>query len=79
MTLIPVTVVDPFLEDVGWEMTFNSARQRFQDVVHALYRKVRSQKEEIASTALKLQREGSREIRLEFADPLDERICSLSS
>lgn len=63
---------DPFLEDVGWEMTFNSARQRFQDVVHALYRKVRSQKEEIASTALKLQREGSREMRLEFADPLEK-------
>lgn len=61
---------DPFLEEIGWEQTLNSARARFQDVVHALYRKVRSQKEEIATQALQLQRQGVGQMTIDFPDPL---------
>jgi energy-coupling factor transporter ATP-binding protein EcfA2 len=63
---------DPFEEHQGWDYTFNSARTRFQDVVWALYRKVRSQREEIAEKAIELQKGGSKEMPLGFPDPIQK-------
>lgn len=62
---------DPFEEEIGWDYTFQPARSRFQDVVHSLHRKLRSQKEEIASRALNLQKKGAKEMPLDFEDPLE--------
>ncbi len=62
---------DPFDEDIGWNASFQSMKGRFQDVVHALIRKVRSQKEEIANKALELRRKGEETLELaQFGDPI---------
>jgi energy-coupling factor transporter ATP-binding protein EcfA2 len=62
---------DPFDEDVGWNYSFQSMKGRFQDVVHALIRKVRSQKEEIANQAIELIRQGGAALELaQFGDPI---------
>ena len=62
---------DPFVEDVGWNYSFQSMKGRFQDVVHALIRKVRSQKEEIAGQAIELIRQGGATLELgQFGDPI---------
>jgi ABC-type cobalamin/Fe3+-siderophores transport system ATPase subunit len=62
---------DPFEENIGWNYSFQSMKGRFQDVVHALIRKVRSQKEQIASRALELRRQGVASLELaQFGDPI---------
>jgi len=33
---------DPFAESIGWGLTINRLRDRFQDTVHSLFRKVRA-------------------------------------
>src|SRR6185295_14155158 len=38
---------DPFQEEVGWSYGFERLRDRFQDTLHSLFRKVRSRREEI--------------------------------
>ncbi len=62
---------DPFEEEIGWDYTFQPSRSRFQDVVHSLHRKLRSQKEQIATRALELQKDGVKEMALNFGDPLE--------
>ncbi len=62
---------DPFEEQIGWDVSFKPTKGRFQDVVHALVRKIRSQKEEIAKKALILKKEGAASMNLaEFGDPI---------
>ena len=39
---------DPFQEAIGWNHSFLPVRNRFQDVVHSMLRKVRSHKEGIS-------------------------------
>ena len=62
---------DPFDEDIGWNQSFQSMKGRFQDVIHSLIRKVRSQKEQIATLALASRRQGQSSLDLtQFEDPL---------
>jgi predicted ATPase len=62
---------DPFEEPIGWDVSFQPTKGRFQDVMHALVRKVRSQKEEIAKRALELKKQGAATMNLsEFGDPI---------
>jgi ABC-type cobalamin/Fe3+-siderophores transport system ATPase subunit len=49
---------DPFEEQINWNVSLQPTKGRFQDVVHALVRKIRSQKEEIAKQALALKKQG---------------------
>lgn len=62
---------DPFEEEIGWDHTWQPARSRFQDVIHSLHRKLRSQKEQISSKALDLQKKGVKDMPLDFGDPLE--------
>ncbi len=62
---------DPYEEEIGWDYTFQSVRSRFQDVIHSLHRKLRSQKEQIATRALELHKRGAKEMPLDFGDPLE--------
>jgi energy-coupling factor transporter ATP-binding protein EcfA2 len=62
--------VDPWEEQVGWDQTFQPLKSRFQDTVHSLHRKIRSQKEEIATRALELKKSGATAMPLDFTDPL---------
>lgn len=61
---------DPFEEQIGWDVSFQPAKNRFQDVIHSLLRKIRSQKEEISSKALSLIKAGATTMDLNFPDPL---------
>lgn len=62
---------DPFEEQIGWNVPYQPTKGRFQEVVHAMVRKVRSQKEEIAKKALSLKKQGEASMSLsEFGDPI---------
>jgi hypothetical protein len=61
---------DPFEEMVDWNQTFSGFRARFQDMVHSLFRKVRSHRESIARRAEELQKAGKSTMDLDWEDPL---------
>jgi len=63
---------DPFSEDVGWNFSFQPAKNRFQDTIQSMHRRLRSQKEEIAKKALALQATGENSMLLDFRDPLEK-------
>ena len=63
---------DPFFEDVGWNFSFQPMKGRFQDTIHSLHRKIRSQKEAIAVKAIALQASGKQSMALDFRDPLEK-------
>lgn len=63
---------DPFSEDVGWSHSFQPTKGRFQDTIHSMHRKLRSQKEEIAKQALELRASGQTSMALDFRDPLEK-------
>ena len=62
---------DPSEEDLGWDFSFGGWRNRWQDTVNSLYRLIEHQKQSIANRAVQLQREGAREMKLNFSDPMD--------
>lgn len=62
---------DPYKEQVSWDMTIGSLHDRFQDTLHAIFKKIQSQKSSIATRAVELKREGHTSMKLEFSDPLD--------
>jgi predicted ATPase len=61
---------DPWAEMLGWDFSWNFLRNRFQDTMHAIFRKVHSLEREIASKARELQRRGEAQMALDFEDPL---------
>ena len=63
--------VDPWDENVAWNSTFGGLSDRFQDTLHALFKKVQAQKSSIASTAINLRKQGHKSMNLDFSDPLD--------
>lgn len=65
---------DPFYEDIGWNFSFQPMKGRFQDTIHSLHRKIRSQKEDIARKAMALQSSGETTMALDFRDPLEKFI-----
>jgi hypothetical protein len=63
--------IDPWLEEQGWDFGFGGLRNRFQDTLHALFRKVQSRRDVIARKAESLMKEGAKSMSLEdFPDPL---------
>ncbi len=66
---------DPFLEVLGWNVGFGKLRDRFQDTLHSLFRKVRSRREQISAKAEELFKNNQDpKISLEradFPDPLE--------
>ncbi len=63
---------DPFDEAIGWNHSFQPVRNRFQDVIHSMLRKVRSHKEGISDRALKLMDAGETSMPLQLGDPLEK-------
>jgi hypothetical protein len=63
---------DPFEESIDWSQTYQPVRNRFQDVIHSLLRKVRSHKESISDKALSLMAAGETNMALAFSDPLEK-------
>lgn len=62
---------DPWEESIGWNTTFSGLRDRFQDTLHSIFRKVASQREQIARKAEELMKQGKTKMDLNFPDPLE--------
>ena len=62
---------DPYDEELGWNMSFSGLVNRWQDTQHAIFKKVQSQKTNIASRAIQLRKDGYESMNLDFTDPLD--------
>lgn len=62
---------DPWTENIPWNSTFGGLSNRFQDTIHALFKKVQAQKSSIAAAAINLRKQGHRSMNLDFGDPLD--------
>ena len=63
-------IVDPFDEDVSWNVGYGYLRDRSQDVRNAIFRRIAHQRREIADIAYRLKSEGKSEMKLDFPDPL---------
>ena len=63
-------VIDPFSEPISWDTSFNELKNRFQDTMHSIFRKLHSRREEMANRAETMQREGHTSMMLDFTDPL---------
>lgn len=61
---------DPWKEIIGWDRTFSGFRNRFQDMLHSIFRKVRSHREDIARRADDLRTAGEATMSLDWEDPL---------
>ena len=61
---------DPWDELVGWDMTWNVLKHRFQDTLHAIFRKVHNLELKVAAKARELRRQGKTDMKLDFEDPL---------
>jgi ABC-type multidrug transport system ATPase subunit len=63
---------DPDEETISWDQTYGYMRDRFQDTIHSMFRLVEQQKQSIATSAIRLKREGRDTMKLGFTDPMDE-------
>ena len=62
---------DPWEEQISWNLTFGGLASRFQDTLHAIFKKIQTQKTSIANRAISLKQDGHDSMKLEFSDPLD--------
>lgn len=63
-------IINPLMEEVGWDLGFANLSNRYNDVRHSLFRLVESQRREIADLALRLRDTGKGEMNLDFPDVL---------
>lgn len=61
---------DPDKETIGWNTTFSGLRNRYQDTIHSIFRKVHANNMAISEKARELRRAGAEEMSLDFEDPL---------
>jgi len=64
-------VTDPWDENVGWNVGWGGLQSRFQDTLHAIFRKIKSLENDIAKKALQLKKGGAEKMDLDFSDPLE--------
>lgn len=61
---------DPFDEDMGWDLLFNPFRSRYQDTIHALYRKMGHYRTEISKKYEELRKAGQAQMQIDPTEPL---------
>ena len=64
-------IPDPWEEQVSWKLSYGGLAGRFQDTLHAIFKKIQNQKTSIATRAITLKQQGHESMNLEFTDPLD--------
>jgi Cdc6-like AAA superfamily ATPase len=64
-------VTDPDEESVTWNLTFGEFQSRYQDTLHAIFRKVLAHRNKISFKAERLMRQGRKRMQLDFPDPLE--------
>ncbi|MDA9424017.1 AAA family ATPase [Bradyrhizobium sp. CCBAU 53380] len=63
---------NPLTEEVGWDLTFGSLFNRYNDVRHSLFRMVEGQKRQVAEQAFALQKSGATSMPLSIPDVLKD-------
>jgi ABC-type cobalamin/Fe3+-siderophores transport system ATPase subunit len=63
---------DPLAEEIGWNLLSNPFKNRYQDTIHALYKKIGYYRTEISHRYEKLRIEGKTEMPIEQVDPLEK-------
>lgn len=61
---------DPFEEKIGWNVLFSPLQSRYQDTIHALYRKIGYYRTEISARYDKLRKAGEKTMPIDPTDPL---------
>ena len=61
---------DPWEETWNWQGTLTGFRDRFQDTMQSIFRKVHSHREKIAKRAEDMWRDGEKSMPLDWPDPL---------
>lgn len=64
-------IPDPWEETVAWDVGFAGLRNRFQDTLHSIFKKIQNQRNSIASRAQQLRKQGHKSMNLDFQDPLE--------
>lgn len=64
-------ITDPWEEQVSWNFNYAGLSNRYQDTIHAIFKKIQSQKTSIANAAINLKQKGHKSMNLDFSDPLD--------
>lgn len=64
-------IPDPWEENLSWDFAFSGLRNRFQDTLHAIFKKIQSQRNGIATRAVQLREQGLTSMELNFPDPLE--------
>jgi ABC-type cobalamin/Fe3+-siderophores transport system ATPase subunit len=64
--------LDPTEEMVGWNSTYAPFLNRYEDTIHSIYRMLGYHRQQIATRAIQMQREGATTMDLDFPDPLEK-------
>jgi len=62
--------IDPFDEEIGWDMLFNPFKNRFQDTIHAIYKKLGHYRTAISQRHEELRKAGEAHMPIDPTDPL---------
>lgn len=63
---------DPEDEELSWDFSFQPMKNRYQDVVHSIFRMIETQRRSLGSRAQQLIRQGKNSMKLQASDPLEE-------
>jgi ABC-type cobalamin/Fe3+-siderophores transport system ATPase subunit len=61
---------DPLDEEINWDLLFNPFKNRFQDTIHAIYRKLGHYRAGISERYEELRKSGKTEMPIDPTDPL---------
>ncbi|GAA5266123.1 hypothetical protein ACOSOMT5_P2550 [Acidiphilium sp. MT5] len=62
---------DPDTENIGWNVTMQPFKGRWQDTQHAIFKKVITLRNQLGSQAMHLRRDGKESMGLGFSDPIE--------
>jgi len=62
---------DPDEEQIGWDTTFQTLNNRFNDTQNSIFKKILALRNTLGSEAMNRRRQGASSMGLHFSDPLD--------
>jgi len=63
---------DPLDEEIGWDLLFNPFKNRFQDTIHAIYKKLGHYRTAISQRYEEYRKAGKTEMPIDSTDPLQK-------
>jgi len=61
---------DPLKEEISWNFLFSPLKSRYQDTIHAIYRRIAYYRTEISGRYDELRKAGKRQMPIDSTDPL---------